>query len=101
MPEFVFATCQVGAEIALKQEVARTAPNLRFAYSRPGFLTFKVLEEVGETSATDSAHSKARGRERFDTETLTALSPMVFARSSGISLGKAGGATIEERAADV
>src|SRR5215510_10145346 len=39
---FVFVTCQVGAEPALKMEVARELPMLRFAYSRPGFLTFKI-----------------------------------------------------------
>jgi 23S rRNA (cytidine2498-2'-O)-methyltransferase len=78
MPGFIFATCQIGAESAHKQEVARDAPHLRFAYSRPGFLTFKVQDAEG-----------------------AALSATVFARASGVSLGKADGATIEERAADV
>lgn len=38
---FVFATCQVGFEAALKADVLRTHPQLRLAFSRPGLLTFK------------------------------------------------------------
>ena len=38
---FLFTVCQVGAEAALKQEVAREHPELKFAFSRPGFITFK------------------------------------------------------------
>lgn len=41
MPRFYFATCQVGAEKALKAEIARELPDLKFAFSRPGFITFK------------------------------------------------------------
>lgn len=39
-------TCQVGAETALKREVAQRWPDFRFSYSRPGFLTFKLPEEL-------------------------------------------------------
>ncbi len=46
MTEFLFATCQIGAERALKDEVARRWPDARAAYSRPGFLTFKVPESL-------------------------------------------------------
>lgn len=42
MSEFLFATCQIGAERALKGEVARRWPDARAAYSRPGFVTFKL-----------------------------------------------------------
>ena len=38
---FIFVTCQLGAEKALKKELLRTHPDFSFAYSRPGFLTFK------------------------------------------------------------
>jgi 23S rRNA (cytidine2498-2'-O)-methyltransferase len=38
---FIYVVCQVGAEAALKKELARTHPELKFAYSRPGFITFK------------------------------------------------------------
>lgn len=40
-PRFYFATCQVGAEKAVKAEIASECPHLRFAFSRPGFITFK------------------------------------------------------------
>src|SRR5437899_10069622 len=77
-PSFVFATCQIGAEPALKQEVARECPGLRFAFSRPGFLTFKISQ--GKKIPAD-----------FD-------SKLVFARTAGFCLGKASGGTPAERA---
>src|SRR5476649_794755 len=40
-PRFYFATFQVGAEKAVKAEVTAECPQLRFAFSRPGFITFK------------------------------------------------------------
>ncbi len=40
-PRFYFAACQVGAEKAVKAEVLAECPELRFAFSRPGFVTFK------------------------------------------------------------
>jgi 23S rRNA (cytidine2498-2'-O)-methyltransferase len=39
---FLMVTCQVGAEGAVKAELAARWPDFRFAYSRPGFLTFKL-----------------------------------------------------------
>jgi 23S rRNA (cytidine2498-2'-O)-methyltransferase len=44
-PRFYFATCQPGAEKAVKAEVLARHPSLRFAFSRPGFLTFKETDE--------------------------------------------------------
>lgn len=44
-PRFYFATCQFGAEKAVKTEVVGRHPSLRFAFSRPGFITFKESEE--------------------------------------------------------
>ena len=69
--EHIFCCCQLGAEAALKREVAARAPALRFGYSRPGFLTFKLpeLSSLGGLQAL-----------RF-----------VFARTSGLSLGKVQG----------
>ena len=75
LPAFLFATCQVGAENALKQEVHRDHPELRFAYSRPGFLTFKITTPVTPDFALGS----------------------IFARMWGFSLGKATGTTSEDR----
>jgi 23S rRNA (cytidine2498-2'-O)-methyltransferase len=43
--QFVFLTCRRGAEGALKQEIARGESAWRLAYSRPGFLTFKLPAE--------------------------------------------------------
>jgi 23S rRNA (cytidine2498-2'-O)-methyltransferase len=77
-PPFLFVTCQVGAEQALKGEMARLWPGFRLAYSRPGFLTFKLPE----TSL-------------FGEDTELGL---VFARSWGFSLGKATAADLNERA---
>jgi 23S rRNA (cytidine2498-2'-O)-methyltransferase len=87
LPDFIFATCQIGAEPALKAEVARDWPALRFAYSRPGFLTFKLPQTVLAANVPDGADNP--------------LAAAVFARASGFSLGKASGGTIEERAASV
>ena len=39
---FAFATCQAGAETALKAEVAQLESDVRAAFSRPGFVTFKL-----------------------------------------------------------
>ena len=41
-PQFLFVTCHVGAERAVKGELAREWPEFRPAFSRPGFLTFKL-----------------------------------------------------------
>ena len=68
---FVFAVTQAGAERALKNEIAREHPNLRFAFSRPGFVTFRAPDEI------------VAGRE-------PALRS-VFARTWGYSIGKVAG----------
>lgn len=70
-PQFLFLTCQHGAEAALKGELARNWPDFRFAYSRPGFLTFKLPADYQLYAD-------------FDPE-------VVFARSYGLSLGKVAG----------
>lgn len=44
-PRFYFSSCQVGAEKAVKAEIAREYPQLRFAFSRPGFITFKEADD--------------------------------------------------------
>ncbi len=78
-PEFLWITCQVGAEAAVKAELAVRWPALRFAYSRPGFLTFKLPVGHGLSTSADVGS--------------------VFARAHGFSLGKATGADDAERAA--
>jgi 23S rRNA (cytidine2498-2'-O)-methyltransferase len=80
-PGFVFAVCQHGAEGALKRELAARAPQLRPAFSRPGFVTFKLDAPCAEP-------------EKF------AL-PSAFARTSGFSLGSLQGDRLRELARDV
>lgn len=73
---FVFVSVQSGAERALKNEIAREHPELRFAFSRPGFVTFR--------SSADLANDfQLRG---------------VFARTWGFSLGKVSGSDDAQRA---
>ena len=54
-PRFYFATCQVGAEKAVKAEILAEHPELRFAFSRPGFITFKDATEG--IAARELAHA--------------------------------------------
>ncbi|MBL8829351.1 MAG: hypothetical protein JNM18_20370 [Planctomycetaceae bacterium] len=74
-------TCQVGAEAALKHELAIRWPEFRFSYSRPGFLTFKLPPD-------------AEIRDDFE---LGA----VFARWYGFNFGKATGTDEATRLAAV
>ena len=46
-PRFYFATCLTGAEKAVKAEVLAAYPELRFSFSRPGFITFKEQSDEG------------------------------------------------------
>ncbi len=76
---FLFAVCQPGSERPLKNEVARDYPQLKLAFSRPGFVTFR-------------APDASAGRE------LSLRS--AFARTWGASLGKAAGRDDAETARD-
>jgi 23S rRNA (cytidine2498-2'-O)-methyltransferase len=67
-PGFVFCVCQVGMENVCKREVLGLHPYLAFAFSRPGFLTFKVQSDA-ELPAT------------FELKTP-------FVRTSGWSIGR-------------
>ena len=62
MTQFYFALTNLDAEDLLKQEVAIRYPDLKFSYSRPGFITFK-----GEKAVS--------------------FNPL-FARLSGVNVGK-------------
>ncbi|MCL2709708.1 MAG: hypothetical protein FWE95_02410 [Planctomycetaceae bacterium] len=62
---FIFSTCQVGAEAIFKKEVVRTFPEMRSAFARPGFVSFKT-ETLPDNFAERS----------------------VFARTIAVSLGK-------------
>ena len=77
-PQFLFAVCQCGAEHALKDEVAAGPSKARLAFSRPGFVTFKL-----DAACADP--------EQFQ---LSAT----FARTFGFSLGKVRGERSNELA---
>ncbi|HEU0033151.1 MAG TPA: SAM-dependent methyltransferase [Kofleriaceae bacterium] len=62
MTDFVFATCLPGIEPAVKLEVARTRPELKFAYSRPGLVTFKSSRGVAPEDPSGSVFARVWGR---------------------------------------
>lgn len=62
MADFVFATCLPGLEPALKLDVARARPELRFAYSRPGLVTFKSACAVAPDDPPGSVFAWVWGR---------------------------------------
>ena len=69
---FLLTTCQIGSEKPLKGELLRGFPMLRFAFSRPGFLTFKIVDEHCDSlTLADSVREHC-----------------VFPRFVGVSLGK-------------
>ncbi len=65
---YLFTICQAGAEAVLKRELGRAHPKLKFAFSRPGFVTFKSPVPVVDNVELHS----------------------VFARAYGLSFGKLG-----------
>ncbi|MDZ7619097.1 MAG: SAM-dependent methyltransferase, partial [Patescibacteria group bacterium] len=79
-PGFILLCCQVGAESAVKDEMNRRWPRLRFAFSRPGFLTYKLPEGHGLLADFDLG--------------------IVFARCWAFSLGTVRGADPAEMARD-
>ena len=78
MTDFIFTVCQAGAEPALKSEFARLWPEFRFAFSRPGFVTFK---RPADTPIAEDFQTKS-----------------VFARAHGLCLGKVSGESAEAMA---
>lgn len=64
---FLFLTCQIGAENVCKQTLLEACDKLRFAFSRPGCLTFKLIDD--------------------ETNVLPFIQRNPFARSFGWSLG--------------
>jgi len=75
-PQFLYAVCQNGTELSLKREIAAGPIDARPAFSRPGFVTFKL-----DTPCADP--------EQFQL-------PSTFARSVGFSLGKVRGELTSE-----
>ncbi len=60
--DFAFATCLAGMETALKLDVGRVRPELRFAYSRPGLVTFKSTEAIAVGAPGGSVFARVWGR---------------------------------------
>lgn len=58
---FVFTICAPGLEGSLKDDVARHRPALRLAFSRPGFVTFKIDGEVPPEVPRPSPWARAWG----------------------------------------
>lgn len=58
---FCFATCQPGMENALKRELSHSHPNLRPAFLRPGFVTFKSAEPLALDTRFDAVFARATG----------------------------------------
>jgi 23S rRNA (cytidine2498-2'-O)-methyltransferase len=69
-------TCKPGAEPALKLEITRTDPAWRPAYSRPGFLTFKLPDR----NTVDARKLAEHG--------------WTFAHAHGVSLGRVAGSQL-------
>ena len=63
---FIFLTCQVGAESVFKREIVRIFPEMRGAFARPGFVSFKT-----ETSLPEDIIKRS-----------------IFARTAAVALGK-------------
>ena len=61
MTNFAFATCLPGLEPALKLEVRHVRPSLRFAYSRPGLITFKGETEIAPDDRSPSVFARVWG----------------------------------------
>ncbi len=61
MSDYLFATCQIGAEDALKDEVRESHSAARLAFSRPGFLTFKTDASLDPTPPLDGVFARCWG----------------------------------------
>ena len=75
---FIYTIVNIGSEKLLKEEMMMKYPEFRPSYSRPGFITFKNIDET----------KLFRGDIELD---------LIFARKYGISLGKYNKEEIEER----
>ena len=80
-PGYLYLTSQRISSPALKAEMARRYPDLRFSYSRPGFQTYVLPESFRSPSGTGERLAR---RVEFDIPSMK----LVFARSRSRSLGK-------------
>ena len=80
-PPFIMMTCQHGAERFLKQEIVDRYHDLRAAFSRPGFVTFKATSD-------------------WNIERVGAMRS-IFGRFQGLSLGRVACDDVHQAAAKV
>ena len=73
---YILTVCEAGSEKALKTEISKNHPSLRLAFSRPGFVTFKLPQSDSDVVADQKVAAAFR---------LNA----VFARQFAASLGSA------------
>ena len=79
--KFIFVICQNGAEAATKLEILSAHPNLKLAFSRPGFITFKVDDEsplpekftLRSTLARTYGWSLGKAKHEFANELVTEI----------------------------
>jgi 23S rRNA (cytidine2498-2'-O)-methyltransferase len=76
---YILTVCEAGEEKSLKGEISRNHPSLRLAFSRPGFVTFK-LPNLDEDANSETARSQAAALFKLNA---------VFARQFAASLGSA------------
>lgn len=67
--QFVFVGCKYGFESYCKSEVLRKCENLRFAFSRPGYQTYKVISGSANFSLLNSlTFVRTAGQNQFKLE---------------------------------
>lgn len=76
---YILTVCEAGEEKALKSEISKNHPSLRLAFSRPGFVTFKLPNLDGDASS-ETVRSQAAAQFKLNA---------VFARQFAASLGSA------------
>lgn len=83
-PRFYFAVCQFGAEKAVKAEVLSEFPHLKFAFSRPGFITFKEENDrKAPILVTSSVFTRLWGQSLGQAKDMDALVTLVKTVPSG------------------
>jgi 23S rRNA (cytidine2498-2'-O)-methyltransferase len=61
LPPFVFVVCQIGSENFCKSEIGKHHPDFKFAFSRPGLLTFKAESNRDAKFVLKSAFARTYG----------------------------------------
>ena len=59
--QFIFVVCQIKANQLAKSELASQLPDSRLAFSRPGFLTFRVADACQAAKQLKSTFARTMG----------------------------------------